>query len=161
LRKSQTQTAAGIKEKLIMSRISGVDLPEGKRIDIALTYIYGIGRSNVHKVLHDANIDAAKRVNTLTDEDTNRIAKVIEKGFKVEGDLRQEIMGNIKRLREIGSYRGYRHAHNLPVRGQRTRSNARTRRGKRVTIGAMKKDDRIKLETTAPKTPAPAASPKK
>jgi small subunit ribosomal protein S13 len=138
-----------------MARIAGVDLPEDKRIDIALTYIYGVGRSNVSIVLHDANIDATKRVKALSDEEINRIAKVIEKGFKVEGDLRQEVMGNIKRLREIGSYRGFRHAHNLPVRGQRTRSNARTRRGKRVTIGAMKKDDRIKLET---KPAAPAAS---
>jgi small subunit ribosomal protein S13 len=143
-----------------MARISGVDLPEEKRIDIALTYIYGIGRTNVIKVLKEANIEATKRVNTLTDEETNRVAKIIEKGYKVEGDLRQEVSANIKRLREIGSYRGARHAHNLPTRGQRTRSNARTRRGKRLTIGAMKKDDRIKLDTAAPAKAAPAAAKK-
>jgi small subunit ribosomal protein S13 len=143
-----------------MARIAGVDLPNEKRIDISLTYIFGIGRSNVGSVLKDANIDATKRVSALNEEEINRIAKVIEKGYKVEGDLRQEIMTNIKRLREIGSYRGSRHAHNLPSRGQRTRSNARTRRGKRVTIGAMKKDDRIKLDTAKP-VAAPAETSKK
>lgn len=133
-----------------MARISGVDLPETKRLDIALTYIYGIGRSNVKNVLKTANMDGAKRVNMLTDEEISKIAKIIEKGYTVEGDLRQQVNGNIKRLREIGSYRGMRHARNLPSRGQRTRSNARTRRGKRLTIGAMKKDDRIKLDAAKP-----------
>jgi small subunit ribosomal protein S13 len=131
-----------------MARIAGVDLPNEKRLDIALTYIYGVGRTNVKTILKNANLDGATRVNKLTDEETNRVAKVIEKGYTVEGDLRQQVAGNIKRLREIGTYRGMRHARNLPARGQRTRSNARTRRGKRLTIGALKKDDRIKLDTT-------------
>ena len=139
-----------------MARIAGVDIPNEKRLDIALTYIYGIGRVNVKKVLQSVNIDASRRVKTLTDEEISHIAKVIEKGFTVEGDLRQEISANIKRLREIGSYRGSRHAHKLPSRGQRTRSNARTKRGKRLTVGAMKKVDRIKTDTKAPETEAKA-----
>ncbi len=133
-----------------MARIAGVDIPNEKRLDVALTYIYGIGRTNVKKVLQSVNIDASRRVKTLTDEEISHIAKVIEKGFTVEGDLRQEISSNIKRLKEIGSYRGSRHAHKLPSRGQRTRSNARTKRGKRLTVGALKKDDRVKTETKAP-----------
>jgi small subunit ribosomal protein S13 len=133
-----------------MARIAGTDLPNDKRLDIALTYIYGIGRTNVVKVLKDAQLPAEKRVNTLTDEEINKIAKVIEKGYTVEGDLRRQVADNIKRLVEIRSYRGSRHTKNLPSRGQRTRSNARTKRGKRVTIGAMKKDDRIKTDTVAP-----------
>ncbi|EKD67394.1 MAG: 30S ribosomal protein S13 [uncultured bacterium] len=139
-----------------MARIAGVDIPNEKRLDIALTYIYGIGRVNVKTVLKSTNIDASRRVKTLTDEEVSHIAKVIEKGFTVEGDLRQELSANIKRLREIGSYRGSRHAHKLPARGQRTRSNARTKRGKRLTVGAMKKDDRIKTDTKAPETEAKA-----
>ncbi len=135
-----------------MARIAGVDLPNEKRLDIALTYIYGIGRSNVGSLLRDANIEGNRRVKTLTDEESNRIGKVIEKKFVVEGDLRRQVQDNIKRLRDIGSYRGSRHAHNLPVRGQRTRSNARTRRGKRVTIGAIKKDDRAKTTAAVPAT---------
>ncbi|MBI2404638.1 30S ribosomal protein S13 [Candidatus Gottesmanbacteria bacterium] len=133
-----------------MARIAGVDLPNEKRLDIALTYIYGIGRSNVGGLLHEADMPGERRVNTLTDEEVNRIAKVIEKRFVVEGDLRRQVQDNIKRLRDIGSYRGMRHARNLPSRGQRTRSNARTRRGKRVTIGAIKKDERAKVAATAP-----------
>jgi small subunit ribosomal protein S13 len=129
-----------------MVRIAGVDLPSEKRADIALTYLYGIGRSNVTRLLEKAKIDPAKRLNSFSDDDVSRIAKALEKDFTVEGDLRQQVSGNIKRLREIGSYRGLRHAHNLPSRGQRTRSNARTRRGKRMTIGALKKDDRIKMD---------------
>src|SRR4030067_1816552 len=124
-----------------MARITGVDIPNEKRLDIALTYIYGIGRSNVNGIIRQAKIEASRRVKTLTDEEISRITKVIEKGVTVEGNLRQQVSGNIKRLREINTYRGIRHARNLPSRGQRTRSNARTRRGKRVTIGAMKKDD--------------------
>jgi small subunit ribosomal protein S13 len=140
-----------------MARIAGIDIPNEKRLDIALTYIYGIGRTNVVKILAEAQFPPEKRVKTLTDEEINKIAKVIEKGYVVEGDLRRQISDNIKRLIEIRSYRGSRHTKNLPTRGQRTRSNARTRRGKRVTIGAMKKDDRIKTDTTA----APAAEVKK
>jgi small subunit ribosomal protein S13 len=133
-----------------MARISGVDIPSNKRLDIALTYIYGVGRTNVKKILKEAQLPAEKRVNTLSDEEVNKIGKIIEKNFVVEGDLRRQLIDNIKRLREIGCYRGSRHSHNLPARGQRTRSNARTRRGKRLTIGAMKKDDRVKLDTAKP-----------
>jgi small subunit ribosomal protein S13 len=132
-----------------MPRISGVDLPNEKRLDIALTYIYGIGRSNVKNLLKEVQIPADRRVKTLTDEEVNKISKVIEKGYMVEGDLRRNIQDNIKRLMEIRAYRGIRHSKSLPVRGQRTRSNARTKRGKRVTIGAMKKDDRIKTDAAA------------
>ena len=130
-----------------MARIAGVDIPLAKRTDIALTYIYGIGRSNVKSVLEVAKVDGAKRVKDLTEDEANRLQKVIEKNYRVEGDLRREVADNIKRLREIGAYRGIRHVKKLPVRGQRTRSNARTKRGKRVTIGAMKKDDRAKIDT--------------
>lgn len=125
-------------------RISGVNLPDEKRVDIALTYLYGIGRSNVGNVLKKAGIDAAKRVKELVEEEQKRIQKALEE-YKVEGDLRAEVMGNIKRLKEIGNYRGTRHSRNLPVRGQRTRSNARTKRGKRVTIGAIKKEVAAKM----------------
>ncbi len=130
-----------------MPRISGVDLPNEKRLDIALTYIYGIGRTNVINLLKVAQLPPDRRVNTLTDEEVNKISKIIEKGYMVEGDLRRNVQDNIKRLMEIRSYRGIRHSKSLPVRGQRTRSNARTKRGKRVTIGAMKKDDRAKVDT--------------
>ncbi len=132
-----------------MARISGVDLPNDKRIDIALTYIYGVGRTNAGIILKEAQIDAARRVNALTDEEIGKISRIIEKGTTVEGDLRREIGDNVKRLMEIRAYRGTRHAKKLPARGQRTRSNARTRRGKRLTVGALKKDDRVKLEATA------------
>lgn len=133
-----------------MARVSGVDLPAEKRLDIALTYIYGVGRTNVVNLLKEVQLPPERRVSTLTDEEVNRISKVIEKGYVVEGDLRRNVQDNIKRLIEIRSYRGIRHSKSLPVRGQRTRSNARTKRGKRVTIGAMKKDDRVKLDTAAP-----------
>jgi small subunit ribosomal protein S13 len=131
-----------------MPRISGVDIPNNKRLDIALTYIYGIGRVNVAQVLEGAQIDGTRRVNTLTDEEVNKISKVIEKNITVEGDLRRLVGEHIKRLREIGSYRGTRHTKGLPGRGQRTKSNARTKRGKRLTIGAQKKDDRAKAATS-------------
>lgn len=141
-----------------MARIAGVDLPNDKRLDIALTYLYGVGRSNVVSVLKEAQMDGARRVSSLTDEEVNKIAKILEKGYSVEGDLRKEVSDNIKRLIEIRSYRGIRHVKKLPVRGQRTRSNARTKRGKRMTIGAMKKDDRIKTDaSTAAATPATEA----
>lgn len=142
-----------------MARIAGVDLPNDKRLDIALTYLYGVGRSNVVNVLKEAQMDGARRVKTLTDEEVNKIAKILEKGYSVEGDLRKAVSDNIKRLIEIRSYRGSRHVKKLPARGQRTRSNARTKRGKRVTIGAMKKDDRIKTDTAA--APAQSAEAKK
>lgn len=120
-------------------RISGVNIPDEKRVDIALTYLYGIGRSNVFGVLKKANVDGSKRVKSLSEDEQKRIQKALEE-YKMEGDLRVEVAANVKRLKEIGSYRGMRHAKNLPVRGQRTRSNARTKRGKRVTIGAIKKE---------------------
>lgn len=144
-----------------MARISGVDIPVEKRTDIALTYIYGIGRSNVLQVLESAKVDGNKRVKQLSEDEINRLQKVIEKDFRVEGDLRREVADTIKRLREIGTYRGIRHIKKLPVRGQRTRSNARTKRGKRVTIGAMKKDDRVKLDTGGVSQPAAAPAEKK
>ena len=128
-----------------MVRIIGVDIPNDKRVDISLTYLYGIGRANVLPILAEAGIEVSRRVNTLTDEEVGKIAKTIEKMAMVEGDLRRNISDNIKRLRDIGSYRGTRHGKKLPSRGQRTRSNARTKRGKRVTIGALKKDDRAKV----------------
>lgn len=122
-----------------MARIAGVDLPEQKRVDIGLTYIFGIGRSNVVSVLKDAGVDGAKRVKDLKEEEINKLQKAVEQ-FKVEGDLRQEIEQDIKRLEEIGSYRGLRHRKGLPARGQRTRSNARTKRGKRKTVGTVRKE---------------------
>jgi small subunit ribosomal protein S13 len=122
-----------------MVRIAGIDLPKEKRIDIGLTVIYGIGRKNVVDILKEAKIEASKRVNSLTDEEVARITKVVDK-LMIEGDLRKKIANDIQRLKSIGSYRGLRHSRNLPVRGQRTRSNARTKRGKRKTIGALKKD---------------------
>jgi len=127
-------------------RIAGFNLNDTKRVDIALTYIYGIGRKNVVEILKKAIVEAGKRVNALSEEEQKRIQKVLE-GYKLEGDLRAEVQADIKRLKEIVSYRGSRHSKNLPVRGQRTRSNARTKRGKRVTIGAIKKEEVAKTET--------------
>ncbi len=125
-------------------RVVGVNLPDEKRVDIALTYIYGIGRSNVRQVLEKAKIAPEKRLKTLSEDEISRIQKIVET-YKIEGDLRADVAGDIKRLKEISSYRGTRHAKNLPARGQRTRSNARTKRGKRVTIGAIKKEDAVKM----------------
>ena len=122
-----------------MTRIAGIDIPEHKRTDIALTYIYGIGRANVKALLKEASVDAAKRAKDLSEDEINRLQKIIEQTFQVEGNLRRLILNNIKRLKEIGSYRGIRHTRNLPVRGQRTRANARTKRGKRVTVGSGRK----------------------
>ncbi|MEK7571129.1 MAG: 30S ribosomal protein S13 [Patescibacteria group bacterium] len=126
-------------------RIVGVNIPDEKRIDIALSYIYGIGRKNVIPVLEKAEIDPAKRTKTLTEDEVKRITKVLE-AYKVEGDLKADVASNVRRLRDIGSYRGLRHTRGLPSRGQRTRSNARTKRGKRVTIGAIKKEVMAKME---------------
>lgn len=136
-----------------MARIAGVELPEQKRVDIGLTYIFGIGRSNVVSVMKTAGVDGSKRIKDLTEEEVNKLQKSVEQ-YKVEGDLRQEIDQNIKRMEETGSYRGLRHRKGLPVRGQRTRSNARTKRGKRKTIGAIKKEDTAK--TVAPAVDAKA-----
>ena len=134
-------------------RVVGVNLPDNKRTDIALTYIYGIGRSNVRQVLEKAQITPEKRINTLSEEELSRIQKVIET-YKIEGDLRADVAGDVKRLKEISSYRGTRHARNLPARGQRTRSNARTKRGKRVAIGAIKKEDAVKMGLVAKEAPS-------
>jgi len=117
-----------------MARIAGVDLPKGKRTEIALTHIYGIGKSTSQKILAQAGIDPNMKVKDLTEEDATRIRVIIDRSHKVEGDLRREVTQNIKRLQEIGSYRGLRHRRNLPVRGQRTRTNARTKRGARRTV---------------------------
>lgn len=131
-----------------MARIAGIDLPDNKKVDIALTYVFGIGRSNVNILIEKAKIDRAKRVKDLTEEEIGKIQKTIDESFKVEGDLRSEIVVTISRLKEIGSYRGVRHIKGLPARGQRTRSNARTKRGKRKTVGALKKEIRAKMEPT-------------
>jgi len=122
-----------------MARIAGVDLPSNKKIGIALTYIYGIGRSTAQKIIEESGIDFDRRVNTLTDEEIAKLRGIIEKGYKIEGELRTEVSMNIKRLIDIGCYRGIRHKKGLPVRGQRTRTNARTRKGKRKTVAGKKK----------------------
>src|SRR3984893_2333472 len=122
-----------------MARIAGVDLPRAKRVEIALTYIYGIGVSRSNKILGKAGIDPSVRVKDLSEEEASRIAKIIDQEGEVEGDLRKEVAMNIKRLMEIGSYRGMRHRRNLPVRGQRTHTNARTRKGPRKGTVANKK----------------------
>jgi small subunit ribosomal protein S13 len=122
-----------------MARIAGVDIPREKRVVISLTYIHGIGPSSSHQILTAANVPEATRVRDLTEEEVNRLREVIDKRFKVEGDLRREVSMNIKRLMEIGSYRGIRHRRNLPVRGQRTKTNARQRRGPRKTVGVRRK----------------------
>ncbi len=123
-----------------MARIAGVDLPRNKRTNIALTYIYGIGTSRAARILDAANVDPMKKIQDLGEDEVNRIRQVIEAEGLVEGDLRKEVSMNIKRLIEIGSYRGYRHRRNLPVRGQRTHTNARTRKGPRKgTVAAKKK----------------------
>jgi small subunit ribosomal protein S13 len=117
-----------------MARIEGVDLPRNKRIEIGLTYIYGIGLSRSHQMLTQTGVDPDIRVKDLTDSDVNKLREYISQNYKVEGDLRRETQLNIKRLIEIGSYRGLRHRRNLPVRGQRTRTNARTRKGPKKTV---------------------------
>jgi small subunit ribosomal protein S13 len=121
-----------------MARIAGVDLPRQKRVEIALQYIYGIGPARSNAILGKAGIDASVRVKDLSEEEVSRIAKAIDAGGGVEGDLRKEVAMNIKRLMEIGSYRGGRHRRNLPVRGQRTHTNARTRKGPRRTMARAK-----------------------
>ena len=123
-----------------MARIAGVDLPRNKHVDVALTYIYGIGNARAKSILGTAKVEAIKKVQDLNEDEVNRIRQVIENEGSVEGDLRKDISMHIKRLIEIGSYRGYRHRRNLPVRGQRTHTNARTRKGpRRGTIAQKKK----------------------
>ena len=124
-----------------MPRIVGVDLPKEKRIEVSLRYIFGIGPSNSLKILNTAGISPDKRAKDLTEEEVSKIASIIQKDYKVEGDLRRDIADNVKRLAEIGCYRGLRHRKGLPVRGQRTRTNARTRKGPRKTVGVMRKKE--------------------
>ena len=122
-----------------MARIAGVDLPREKRVEIGLTYIYGIGRASADRILEAANVDPSTRVRDLTDDEVKRISAVIDETQTVEGDLRREIALNIKRLQEIGCYRGIRHRKGLPVRGQKTKNNARTRKGPKRTVANKKK----------------------
>ena len=122
-----------------MARIAGVDLPREKRVEIGLTYIYGIGRVSSNKILEAANVDPSIRVKDLTDDEVKRISAVIDETMMVEGDLRRDVALNIKRLQEIGCYRGIRHRKGLPVRGQKTKTNARTRKGPKRTVANKKK----------------------
>jgi small subunit ribosomal protein S13 len=123
-----------------MARIAGIDLPREKRIETGLTYIFGIGPSTSKRLLERAGVDGAKRVRELDEQEVGRINTLIQNSIKVEGDLRREVNGNIKRLMDIGCYRGLRHRRGLPARGQRTRTNARTRKGPRKTVGIKKKE---------------------
>lgn len=132
-----------------MARIAGIELPEDKRIDYALTRLYGVGWKLAEEILRQANVPAAKRTKELSEQEIAVLNKTVEK-YAVEGDLRGKVRGDIQRLKDIGSYRGLRHGRNLPVRGQRTRTNARTKRGKRKTVGAFKKEALAK--TTAAKS---------
>jgi small subunit ribosomal protein S13 len=122
-----------------LARIAGVDLPREKRVEVALTYIYGVGAAKSRQILKDADVNPDTRVKDLTEREITKLRELIDKHHKVEGDLRREVALNIKRLTEIGSYRGLRHRRGLPVRGQRTRTNARTRKGPTKTIGAKRK----------------------
>ncbi|NJN15983.1 MAG: 30S ribosomal protein S13 [Oscillochloris sp.] len=123
-----------------MARIAGVDIPRNKKVEISITYIYGIGRTNGLEILQKANVDPERRVRDLTEEEVGRIREVVDREYRVEGDLRREVQMNIKRLMDIGCYRGLRHRRGMPVRGQRTRTNARTRRGRKgQAIGIKKK----------------------
>ena len=122
-----------------MARIAGVDLPRDKRVEIALTYIYGIGNTTANGIIEKTGINPDTRVRDLTEEEVNKLREVIDRDLKVEGDLRREESMNVKRLIEIGSYRGLRHRRGLPVRGQRTKTNARTRKGPKKTVGAKRK----------------------
>lgn len=144
---------------IFMARFFGIVIPDQVRVDYGLTLLKGIGWTSSKKMLTMAGVDPSKRIKTLSEEEIKKISVAIETNYKVEGDLREDVTENIKRLREIGSYRGGRHAHNLPVHGQRTKSNGRTKRGKRKTVGALKKEDQMKLDSSA--KPAAAAPAKK
>lgn len=122
-----------------MARIAGIDLPRDKRIEVALTYIFGIGQPTAQKILAESGVNPDTRTRDLTEEEVNRLRENIDKTVKVEGDLRREVSLNIKRLMEIGCYRGIRHRRGLPVRGQKTKTNARTRKGPKKTVGAKRK----------------------
>ncbi|MFC1491797.1 30S ribosomal protein S13 [Nitrospinota bacterium] len=121
-----------------MARISGVDIPSEKNVEVALTYIYGIGRSSAKKITRDAKIDGLVKVKDLTEQEVQSLREIIDSSYAVEGDLRSRVTMNIKRLMDIGAYRGLRHRRGLPVRGQRTRTNARTRKGPKRTVGSKK-----------------------
>jgi small subunit ribosomal protein S13 len=122
-----------------VARIAGVDIPREKRVVVSLTYIFGIGPTSSRQILATASVDEDRRVRDLTEDEVNRLRELVERRYKVEGDLRREVSMNVKRLMEIGSYRGVRHRRNLPVRGQRTKTNARQRRGPRRTVGIRRK----------------------
>jgi small subunit ribosomal protein S13 len=122
-----------------MARIAGVDLPRDKRVEVALTYIFGVGPSHAREVLAATNVSPDTRVRNLTEEEVTRLREFIDRSFKVEGDLRRDLTMDVRRLVEIGSFRGQRHKKNLPVRGQRTRTNARTRKGRKRTVGSGKR----------------------
>jgi small subunit ribosomal protein S13 len=122
-----------------MARIAGVNIPTDKRVEVALTYIYGIGRNTSGKILAAAKVDPNTRVKSLSEAEISKIREQIEQNYQVEGDLSRVVSGNVKRLKEINAYRGLRHKNNLPVRGQRTKTNARTKRGKKVTVGSGRK----------------------
>ena len=128
-----------------MARIAGVDLPREKRLEVALTYIYGIGRPSARKILTESEVSPDVRVKDLTEDQVNRLRRVIEGGYRVEGDLRRQVSMDVRRLMDIGCYRGLRHRRGLPVRGQRTRTNARTRKGPKRTVGVKRS-----AKTTAP-----------
>ena len=140
-----------------MARIAGVDIPNEKKVEVSLRYLFGIGPTNALKVLELAKVEPGVRVKDLTDDQVARLQKVVE-AMPVEGELRREVTQNIKRLEEIGSYRGLRHRKNLPARGQRTRSNARTKRGKRLTVGTVRKE--VATAGAVPVAPAPVEEKK-
>ena len=143
-----------------MPRISGIDIPAEKRTEVALTYILGIGRNNVREILAESQVDADRRAKDLTSSEIAALSRVIDK-INTEGELRKKIHEDIQRLKRIGSYRGMRHTAGLPARGQRTRTNARTKRGKRKTVGALKKQDQARVATAAPSAQAAPAAAKK
>jgi small subunit ribosomal protein S13 len=122
-----------------MARIAGVNIPNNKNIEIGLSYLYGIGRTNAQDIAKQAGIDAATKIGDLSEAELEKLRSIIDQTYKVEGDLRIEVNQNVKRLKEIGSYRGNRHSRNLPVHGQRTKTNARTKRGRKVTVGSGRK----------------------
>jgi len=144
-----------------MARIAGIDLPPQKRIEIALTYIYGIGRSRANSILQKAGVDSAVKVKDLTEEQVSNVRKVIDQEGRVEGDLKKEINMNIKRLMDIGAYRGMRHRRGLPTRGQRTHTNARTRKGPRGKMVAIRRPSSAGATPAAKPAAAPAAAPTK
>ncbi len=122
-----------------MARIVGINIPDNKNVEIGLSYLYGIGRTLAKKIAADAKVDHLRKMGDLTEQELERIRAILERSYKVEGDLRTEVIQNIKRLKEVGAYRGTRHARNLPVHGQRTKTNARTKRGRKVTVGSGRK----------------------